>query len=125
MRHFQNASTADATSKSSRQTSCADIPILASYCVFAPSSRKTFVTEDSVGDERIRDHPKRLEVHSYCGVPLVDADGKTFGTICPVDLEAKPISDDNVARMEGVARLLAPADNAAPWVNILAATVGG
>lgn len=95
-------------------TLSADMPIMASYCVFVRSGRNTFVTEDSVGDERVLHHPKRLEVRSYCGVPLVDASGRMFGTICHFDPDAKPISNDNVTLMEDVARLLSGADGSAP-----------
>lgn len=86
--------------------SCPDIPVLASYCVFVRSSGQTFVTPDSLADERVRGHAKRMEVRSYCGVPLVDDEGRMFGTICHFDFSALPISDDSVALMEAVAPLL-------------------
>lgn len=86
--------------------SCPDIPIMASYCVFVRSSGHTFVTPNSIADERVRDHPKRLEVRSYCGVPLVDERGKMFGTICHFDFQPVETDDATVALMEAVAPLL-------------------
>ena len=83
-----------------------DIPVMASYCVFVRNSRTSFTTSDSLRDDRVRDHPKRKVVQSYCGVPLLDEDGKMFGTICHFDLRPIPISDANVELMEAVAPLL-------------------
>ena len=85
---------------------CPDIPVMASYCVFVRNSRNTFVTVDSLADERVTGHPKRLEVRSYCGVPLVDEDGRAFGTICHFDALPLSISDENVELMEAVAPML-------------------
>lgn len=87
--------------------SCPDIPVLASYCVFVRASRHTFVTPDSVADGRVGGHPKRLEVRSYCGVPLVDEAGRMFGTVCHFDPRPLPISGESVALMEALAPLLA------------------
>ena len=86
--------------------SCPEIPVMASYCVFVRNGRQTFVTPDSLDDGRTHGHAKRLEVRSYCGVPLVDEDGRMFGTICHFDHRALAISDDNVALMEAMAQLL-------------------
>ncbi|HZZ45157.1 MAG TPA: GAF domain-containing protein [Tepidisphaeraceae bacterium] len=86
--------------------SCPDIPVLASYCVFVRGSGQTFMTPDSLADERVAGHPKRLVVRSYCGVPLVDEQGRVFGTICHFDYGPIPISDVNVDLMESLAPLL-------------------
>ncbi|MEH1962960.1 MAG: GAF domain-containing protein [Nostoc sp.] len=83
-----------------------DIPVMASYCVFVRSSRGTFTTPDSLQDDRVRGHPKWKEVQSYCGVPLLDEDGKMFGTICHFDFRPMAISDTNVELMEAIAPLI-------------------
>jgi GAF domain-containing protein len=85
--------------------SCPEIPVMASYCVFVRSSRKTFAISDSITDNRLGDHCKRREIRSYCGVPLLDEDGRMFGTICHFDHRPIPIGDDSVALMEAVASL--------------------
>lgn len=79
---------------------------MASYCVFVRDSGAQFETQDSLHDDRVRNHPKRQVVQSYCGVPLLDFDGKMFGTICHFDLRPRGIADDNVELMEAMARLL-------------------
>ncbi len=89
-----------------RADSCPDIPVSASYCVYVRDTRSTFVTNDSLDDARVRDHPKRNEVRAYCGVPLVDEDGIVFGSICHFDFRPVSISQANVELMEAVAPLL-------------------
>ena len=83
-----------------------NIPILASYCVFVRQTHNTFVTEDSLTDERVRGHPKHHEVQSYCGVPLLDEDGKMFGTNCHFDVLPVEISKDNVKLLEAVGPMI-------------------
>jgi GAF domain-containing protein len=88
------------------QESTPAIPVLASYCVFVRSSRRTFTVFDALHDDRVRDHPKRPDLQSYCGVPLLAKDGKMFGTICHFDFRPIPISDENVWLLEEVGPLL-------------------
>lgn len=83
-----------------------EIPVTASYCVFLRESGNLFHTSDALRDERVRNHPKREKVQAYCGVPVLDATGKLFGSICHFDLQPRVISDEDVDLMEAVARLL-------------------
>lgn len=83
-----------------------DIPMMASYCVFVRDQADTFTTSDAMQDDRTRDHPKRREVQAYCGVPLCDANGNVFGSICHFDFRPISISDGNVALLEAVAPLI-------------------
>ena len=87
---------------------CEDIPVEASYCVFVRDLATSFVVQDSEGDERVRDHAKRTTVQSYCGVPLLDRDGKMFGSICHFDLKPGRVDDRDVELLEYMARLLQP-----------------
>ena len=87
---------------------CEDIPVLASYCVFVRNSGKKFKTEDSTCDSRVEGHPKQKTVQSYCGVPLLDSDGKLFGTICHFDFKPGRISELEVDLLEHIGRLLEP-----------------
>ena len=92
--------------------SCPEMPIDSSYCVFVRRSDNTFTTFDSLADDRVAGHPKRLEVRSYCGVPLVDPAGRLRGTICHFDARPLPLRPDDVALLESVAALLpVPAEN--------------
>lgn len=88
------------------QESTPDIPVMASYCVFVRNSHSTFTTLESLQDDRLHDHPKQLVVRSYCGMPLLDENGKMFGTICHFDFQPMPISDATVKLLESIAPLL-------------------
>jgi GAF domain-containing protein len=87
-------------------TSSPEIPVLASYCVFVRDSGQLFSFENSLEDKRTVGHSKRLEVRAYCGVPLLDRDGKMFGTVCHFDLDPKPIHPEDVVLMEALAEML-------------------
>lgn len=69
---------------------CPDSLVSESYCVFVRKTAKPFLLNDSLQDDRVEGHPKQKAVQSYCGIPLLDENGKLFGTICHFDL--KPIS---------------------------------
>ncbi len=88
--------------------SCEDIPVEASYCVFVRDLSAAFTVSDAKRDERVANHPKRAVVQSYCGVPLLDRDGKMFGSICHFDFTPGQISDRDVELLEYMARLLQP-----------------
>lgn len=88
------------------QTSCDDLLVTASYCVFVRDRRATFSIRDARDDERLGDHPKRPVVQSYCGVPLLDDQGRMFGTICHFDVVPRVLTADNVALLEAIAPLL-------------------
>ena len=67
-----------------------DIPFAATYCQYALSSREPFRTDDALKDERLSAHPSREAVRAYCGVPLLDAEGRALGTLCHFDYVALP-----------------------------------
>jgi GAF domain-containing protein len=83
-----------------------DMPVSASYCVFVRDGEATFTVPDAACDPRVEGHPKQPVFRAYCGVPLLDADGRMFGTICHFDFAPRSISDENVALMEAIAPLL-------------------
>jgi GAF domain-containing protein len=83
-----------------------EIPVTASYCVFLRENGGLFHTSDAMRDERVRSHPKREQIQAYCGVPVHDARGKLFGSICHFNLQPRVIADEDVDLMESVARLL-------------------
>ncbi len=83
-----------------------EIPVTASYCVFLRDTGGLFHTSDALRDGRVRSHPKREQVQSYCGVPVMDATGNLFGSICHFDLQPRIIADRDVELMEAVSLLL-------------------
>jgi hypothetical protein len=57
-------------------------------------------------DDRLRQHPARASVRSYCGVLLSAADGTPFGTLCHFDLVPGEVPRDELAVMTAAAPLL-------------------
>lgn len=89
------------------QESAPEIPVLASYCVFVRDSGRQFSVENSIIDERVADHPKKLEIKSYCGVPLLDRFGRMLGTMCHFDVEPnRATSPEDIELMEEMANLV-------------------
>ncbi len=83
-----------------------DQPIEATYCSVVGTFERPFTTEDAGLDNRLRDHPARESVRSYCGVLLRTAAGEPFGTLCHFDLVPREVPVQEVALMEAVAPLL-------------------
>lgn len=86
--------------------SCEDIPVEASYCVFVRDLAAKFLIEHAERDERVNNHPKQAVVQCYCGVPLLNSEGKMFGTICHFDFKPGRITERDVELLEYMARLL-------------------
>lgn len=87
-------------------TGAGDIPILASYCVFIRDTGAAFSTMDSLEDERVAGHAKRNEIRSYCGVPVMDAMGRVYGSLCHFDYRPLPVEPGAVDLLEAVAEAL-------------------
>lgn len=85
---------------------CEDIPVMASYCVFVRDTGAMFKTVDAKHDARVQNHPKQNTIQSYCGVPLLDREGKMFGSACHFDFKSGGISDMDVELLEQLGYLL-------------------
>ncbi len=83
-----------------------DAPLEATYCSIVRTFERPFTTEDAGRDSRLRDHPARESVVSYCGVLLRTAAGAPFGTLCHFDVAPCDVPVQEVAVMEAVAPLL-------------------
>ena len=84
-----------------------DYPVEASYCVYVRDGGVPFVVEDAPDGPVLAGQAVQGQVKSYCGVPVVDRDGRTFGSLCHFDLAPVPADAEGVALMETLARLLA------------------
>jgi len=80
-----------------------DAPLEESYCSIVNETAATFVTQDSLYDARVRAHPKRELVLSYCGIPLVREDGTLFGTLCHFDFIPHKIGSGEIEFLEAIA----------------------
>lgn len=85
-----------------------DIPRDETYCSLVEAMAGAVVIENAPLDPRLAAHAARHSVQAYCGVPLVTAEGETFGTLCQFDVVPASVSSATVELMEEVARALSP-----------------
>ena len=83
-----------------------DAPMAETYCSIVGQLSRSFTTEDTRRDDRLRIHPARNTVISYCGVLLRDAEGRPFGTLCHFDLVPCEVPIREMPLMEAAAPLL-------------------
>jgi PAS domain S-box-containing protein len=83
-----------------------DAPMEATYCSIVRATEQPFTTEDARRDDRLRAHPARDVVRSYCGVLLRREDGTAFGTLCHFDSVPCDVPVRELALMESAAPLL-------------------
>ena len=81
-------------------------PLRETYCSVTSGTCAPFATSDAGRDERLVDHPARGTVLSYCGVPLLHADGRAFGTLCHFDLRPRIVPTGEIPLLARVAPLI-------------------
>ena len=81
-------------------------PLRETYCSVTSEMCAPFATSDAGRDERLVDHPARGTVLSYCGVPLLLADGRAYGTLCHFDLRPRIIPTGELPLLTRVAPLI-------------------
>jgi CheY-like chemotaxis protein/anti-sigma regulatory factor (Ser/Thr protein kinase) len=84
-----------------------DVPLEASYCSLVTARGNTFTTEDAAEDDRLRQHPARDVVRSYCGTVLRDAEGRPMGTLCHFDPSPCDIPVSEIPLLEALAPYVA------------------
>jgi GAF domain-containing protein len=85
----------------------AEVPMETTYCSIVAAERGSFVVDDSGHDPRVVTHPSRDIYAAYCGVPLRDAAGEPFGTLCHFDPRPRIGSADQTVVLDRVAPLVA------------------
>jgi GAF domain-containing protein len=90
-----------------------DTPMRETYCSLVGAKVSPFATPDAAADGRLLDHPARLSVLAYCGVPLVDDQGSCFGSLCHFDVRPRLVPADEVPLLERAAPLVLRACGAA------------
>ena len=80
-------------------------PLEDSFCQFVFRDQG-FQTGDARGDTRLTGHRYQQVVLSYHGVPLLDAAGALYGSLCHFDFQGLPLTDDEFENMKQASRLL-------------------
>lgn len=73
------------------------------YCSIVRTSKRTFVTASADADPSLAGHPARRRFNAYCGVPLFDAEGSCFGSLCHFDPRPRLLDPSELDLLEAVA----------------------
>jgi GAF domain-containing protein len=77
------------------------------YCSIVLGADRPFGTPDASRDERVSCHAARERVLSYCGVPIREANGRMWGTLCHFDVRPRLLPPTEIAVLEDVASAFA------------------
>lgn len=92
-----------------------EVSVNATYCCIARDSRGAFVTGDSLQDLRLLEHAARERVRSYCGIPILNAEGGILGTLCHYDRVPRDPSQIDLSLMLEIASALAYGNHVPPY----------
>jgi GAF domain-containing protein len=87
-----------------RPEALAVVPFRDSFCQFVLRDGE-LRTENSTRTPMLDGSPYQGMVLAYHGVPLIDDDGRLFGTLCHFDLEERALPDEEFAYFQKAARL--------------------
>ncbi len=79
------------------------------FCDHVVRSGEPMVVPNATEDERFRDNPLvtgELNIRAYAGVPLRSPEGDVLGTLCFLDSEPRDITEDQVAVLEALSRIV-------------------
>lgn len=95
------------------------VPESATYCCFVRDSRGSFTTVDALEDPRLAEHVARTAVRAYCGVPVMDAEGRLLGTLCHYDVVPRDADELDMPLLLQAASALAVGNRVPPYPNAL------
>jgi GAF domain-containing protein len=81
------------------------VPIDVSFCQFVLKDG-CFLTCNSASDDRLNGHPYKGVMVAYHGVPIPNAAGGLFGTLCHFDVHEQQLSDTEFENLRGIAQVL-------------------
>ena len=85
----------------------AEVPLGDSFCQFVLRDG-VFFTSNAGLDRRLDGHKYQEAMGSYHGVPVLDAQGQLYGSLCHFDTEPQPLSDAEFEHLQRVALTIVP-----------------
>jgi len=89
--------------------STASTPREQAFCTHAILDTKTLIVPDALQDPRFAANPLVTSdpyIRFYAGAPLVTATGASLGTLCVVDRQPRLLSEEQLAALEALARVV-------------------
>lgn len=80
-----------------------------SFCAHAIEQNGPLVVENALEDERFKSNPLVTgdpRIRFYAGAPLITRSGHKIGTICVIDTKVRTLTDQQIAVLEDLARLV-------------------
>lgn len=93
----------------------AEVPDTATYCCYVRDSKGTFMTANAMADPRLTAHPAREAVLAYCGIPILEPDGRLLGTLCHYDVVPRDAGQLDLQLLMQVAGLLVQGGHVPPY----------
>ncbi len=90
-------------------------PDIATYCGYVRETRNVFKTADALQDQRLDGHVSREAVQSYCGVPVMTAEGEVLASLCHWDEVPRDPEQVDLMLMLQVASWLAQRNLVVPY----------
>ncbi len=94
--------------KSTCGTSACETSRDVAFCAYAILSDEALVVPDATADERFADSTLvtgEPHIRAYAGVPLITDDGLPLGTLCAIDIKARPFTDTQLGQLRRLADL--------------------
>jgi hypothetical protein len=82
-----------------------DTPMAETYCSIVAEG-EPYATADAGAEPRLAQHPARLNVLAYCGVPIRDVAGSCIGTLCHFDFRPRLVPLGEFDVLHAVARII-------------------
>ncbi|WP_153787672.1 diguanylate cyclase domain-containing protein [Pseudomonas sp. EMN2] len=95
--------------KSRHGLDAAETPRDLAFCAHALHAEQALVIPDALNDARFADNPLvsgAPHIRFYAGIPLRFANDLTLGTLCVLDTRPRELSDEALARLQDLARLV-------------------
>lgn len=82
-----------------------EVPLEESFCQFVLRDG-VFRTSDTGSESMLDGHKYQGVLLSYTGVPIVDGDGKLYGTLCHFDALKRDLTEEDFGHLKDAARLV-------------------
>ncbi|WP_025674597.1 PAS domain-containing protein [Salinivibrio socompensis] len=95
--------------KSRQGLDASETPRDISFCGHAILDSEPLIVENALEDTRFCDNPLVCgapDIRFYAGIPIHNSEGYRLGTLCLIDNQPRPFSEENVAQLKNLASMV-------------------